>query len=127
MYRFFRGQVMYRIVFWFIVTIFVINAHPGKVFPKSTPESLDRLGTVTISGKTANAVCIAERHFEVTKSTIIVDMKGKDIQLSDLAVPCTAQIEYRLRMDEDPLALKITVKKLLQGATTKLPAPGSEG
>jgi len=126
MYRLHEGHVMHRIAFWFIVTIFVITVHPGTVFPKSAPQSLDRSGTVTISGKTADAVLISERHFAVTESTIIVDMSGKKIQLSDLAVPCNAQIEYRLRMDEDPLALKITVKKLLQGATTQWPAPGSE-
>ena len=127
MYRLHEGHVIYRIVFWFIVSVFIMTAHPGAVFPKSAPQSLDRLATVTISGKTADAVLVFERHFVITESTIIVNVKGKKIQLSDLAVPCNAEIEYRLRMDEDPLALKITVKKLLQGATTQWPASGSEG
>jgi hypothetical protein len=127
MYRFFKGQPLFRIAFWFIVPIFFITAYPDTVFPKRAPKSLDRSGTVMISGKTVDSVLISERHFAVTESTIIVNVRGKRIRLTDLAVPCEAQIEYRLRMDEDPLALKITVKKLLQGATEQLPAPGSEG
>ena len=127
MYRLHEDHVICRIVFWFIIPIFVITAHPGTVFPKSAPQSLDRLATVTISGKTADAVLVSERPFTIIESTIIVNVKGKKIQLSDLAVPCNAEIEYRLRMDENPLALKITVKKLLQGATTQWPASGSEG
>ena len=127
MYRFFKGQLICRIVLWFILAMFFVNAHPGVVFSKSQPQSLDRSAKLTISGKTADVIIIGERHFAVTETTVIIDMKGKKIRLSDLAVPCDAQIEYRLIMDEDPLALKITVKKLLQGATTRLPDSGSEG
>jgi hypothetical protein len=36
-------------------------------------------------------------------------------------------IEYRLIMDTDPLALKITVKKLLEGSTTRWSASVSKG
>jgi hypothetical protein len=117
MYRFFNGQVTYRMVLCFIVAVFIVTAHPGTGSPKSASKSLDRSATLTISGKTADTVLIAERHFAVTESTTIINIKGKKIRLSDLSVPCSAQIEYRLRMDEDPLALKITVKKVLQGTT----------
>ena len=121
-----EGHVIYRVVFWLIVPVFIITAHPGSIFPKSAPKSLDRSATVTISGKTADSVLVSERHFAVTGSTIIVSERGKRIELGDLAVPCNAQVEYRLRMDEDPLALKITVKKLLRGASKEWPASGSE-
>ena len=127
MYRFFKGQLICRIAFCFIIALFVIIAYPGTGFPESAQKSLDRSATLTISGKTADAVLIGERHFTVTEATVITDMKGKKIRLSDLAVPCNAQIEYRLIMDEAPLALKITVKKLLEGSTTRWTASVSEG
>jgi len=114
MERFFKGQVPCNLIFGFILALFVVTAHPGDVFSKSQPQSLDRSAKLTISGKTSDYVLIGERHFTVTEATVITDMKGKKIQLSDLAVPCEAQIEYRLIMDENPLALKIAVKKLLQ-------------
>jgi hypothetical protein len=122
-YRFFKD----RLAFWLIVPIFLITAYPGIASPRSTPQSLDRSGTLTITGKTAETVVVLERHFVVTETTIILNESGKKIRLGDLAVPCEAEIEYRLRMDEDPLALKITVRKLLEGATTRWSASGSEG
>jgi hypothetical protein len=127
MYRFFKGQLISRIAFWFILPMLVIIAYPDTGFSEPAQKSLDRSAKLTISGKTADAVLIGERHFTVTETTVIIDMKGKKIRLSDLAVPCDAQIEYRLIMDEDPLALKITVKKLLEGATTRWSASVSKG
>jgi len=127
MYRFFKGQLISRIAFWFIVPILVIIAYPDAGLSEPAQKSLDRSATLTISGKTADAVLIGERHFTVTEATVIIDMKENKIRLSDLAVPCEAVIEYRLIMDEDPLALKITVKKLLEGATTRWSASVSKG
>ena len=127
MYRFFKGQLICRIAFCFIVPIFVIIAYPGTGFSEPAQKSLDRSATLTISGKADDSILIGERHFTVTEATVIIDMKENKIRLSDLAVPCEAVIEYRLIMDENPLALKITVKKLLEGATTRWPASGSEG
>ena len=127
MYRFLKGQLICRIAFWFIVPMFLIIAYPDTTFSEPAQKSLDRSAKLTISGKTADAILIGERHFAVTEATVIIDMKEKKIRLSDLAVPCEAEIEYRLIMDEDPLALKITVKKLLEGSTTRWPASGSEG
>jgi hypothetical protein len=127
MYGFFKGQLICRIAYWFVVPLIVIIACPGTGFAEPAQKSLDRSATLTISGKTADAIIIGERHFTVTEATVIIDMKEKQIGLTDLAVPCDAQIEYRLIMDEDPLALKITVKKLLEGATTRWSASASEG
>jgi len=127
MYRFFKGQLICRIAFCFIVPIFVIIAFPDTGFSETAQKSLDRSATLTISGKTADYILIGERHFTVTKATVIIDMKENKIRLSDLAVPCEAVIEYRLIMDENPLALKITVKKLLEGATTRWSTSVSEG
>jgi hypothetical protein len=127
MYRFFKGQLICRIAFCFIVPIFVIIAYPDTGFSEPAQKSLDRSAKLTISGKTADAILIGERHFMVTEATVIIDMKEKKIRLSDLAVPCEAEIDYRLIMDEDPLALKITVRKLLEGSTTRWSASVSDG
>ena len=127
MYRFFKGQAIARIACWFIALLFVIIAYPDTGLSEPAQKSLDRSAKLTISGKTADAVLIGERHFTVTEATVITDMKGKKIRLGDLAVPCEAVIEYRLIMDEDPLALKITVKKLLEGSTTRWSASVSKG
>ena len=127
MYRFFKGQLISRIAFWFILPMLVIIAYPDTGLSEPAQKSLDRSAKLTISGKTDDAILIGERHFTVSESTVIINMKGKKIQLSDLAVPCDAQIEYRLIMDENPLALKITVKKLLEGSTTRWSASVSKG
>jgi hypothetical protein len=129
MYRLFKDQLICRIAFCLIIPLFVIIAYHGTGFPEPEPaqKSLDRSAALTIGGKTADYILIGERHFTVTEATVIIDVKGKKIRLTDLAVPCEAEVEYRLIMDEDPLALKITVKKLLQGATTRWSASDSEG
>jgi len=114
MERLFKGHVANRIAYGFILALFVVTADPGAVFSKGQPQSLDRSAKLTISGKTDDAVIIGERHFTVTEATVIIDMKAKKIRLRDLAVPCEAEVKYRLIMDEDPLALKIAVKKLLR-------------
>jgi hypothetical protein len=127
MYRFFKGQLICRIAFWFVIAMFVIIAYPDTGLSEPAQKSLDRSAKLTISGKTDDAILIGERHFAVTETTVIIDMKGKKIRLSDLAVPCEAEIEYRLIMDEDPCTLKITVKKLLEGSTTRWSASVSKG
>jgi len=119
MERLFKGHVANRIAYGFILALFVVTAYPGVVFSKGQPQSLDRSAKLTISGKTDDAVIIGERHFSVTEATVIIDMKGKKIRLSDLAVPCEAEVKYRLIMDEDPIALKIAVKKLLRPITNE--------
>ena len=73
---------------------------------------ITRSAVVTIMGKTTDAVTISERNFVVSESTVIVDVSGEKISLNDLAVPCTAEVKYQLRMDKDPLCLQIHVQKL---------------
>ncbi|NVL92102.1 MAG: hypothetical protein HWN71_03595, partial [Desulfobacterales bacterium] len=75
-------------------------------------------GLVKIDGKTNTAIIVKERHFSVTELTTILDVKGKKIQLDDLPIPCKAKIRYRLRMDQDPEALKVVVKKAFRGSST---------
>ena len=74
--------------------------------------AITRSAVVTIMGKTTDAVTISERDFMVSGETVILNEMGEKIDLNDLAVPCTAEVEYQLRMDKSPLCLRIYVKKL---------------
>jgi hypothetical protein len=75
-----------------------------------SPVELVRSASVTIQGKSNDAVIASERHFIVTESTTILDANGNKIALSELPIPCNGEIEYQLRMDEDPLCLRIMLK-----------------
>jgi len=80
-----------------------------------------------IEGKTGDAVLVGERRFLVTEATTILTIEGEKIQLSALPVPCKAEITYQLRMDQDPVTLKISIKQLLRGSSKMWPPPRSEG
>jgi len=68
--------------------------------------------TLIIQGKGEDAVFAGERRFVVTDKTIILDISGQAVDLSELIVPCEAEIKYRLEPSEqDPECLKITVKR----------------
>jgi hypothetical protein len=91
--------------------LFFLVSTPVTGFAKSPPKGLIRSGLVKTDGKANTALIVKERHFSVTESTTILDNKGKKIQLDNLPIPCKAKTRYRLRMDQDPEALKVVVKK----------------
>ena len=100
-----------RIYAGFILLMFFSLLQPlGSAIGSS--HAVTRSAVMTIMGKTSDAVISSERHFLVSESTVIFDESGQRIGLDDLAVPCTAQVKYQLRMDKSPLCLKIYVKKL---------------
>jgi len=76
---------------------------------------------VRIDGKTANSIIVSERHFRVTERTSILDPRGLRIPLDALPIPCEAELHYRLRMDEDPLLLKVLIQKIPPGASPVWP------
>ncbi|MBW2108167.1 MAG: hypothetical protein JRI36_05805 [Deltaproteobacteria bacterium] len=99
-----------------VIAIFLVIGFvtPAGIFARGTAApatSLVRTGTMTIEAKTDDAVISGERHFVVTDSTSIIDANGNPIQLADFPVPAKARIRYRLRMDQDPLCLKIEIKQ----------------
>jgi len=61
-----------------------------------------------------NSIVMGTDRYIVTKSTVILDMIGKKITLCDLPLPCKAEVEYRLRINDAPICLKIVVKRLLE-------------
>ncbi len=95
------------LVIVFLIT-FLLSA-PAMVVAQDPPKEGIRSGTMTIKDKTDKAIVVGERHFLVTEDTTILDVKGEKIQLKELTIPSYAKIEYQLRMDEDPLCMKITI------------------
>jgi hypothetical protein len=123
---YYRGQSIYKISLCLVFSLLFLLL-PVTGFSESLPKGLLRSGFVIIQGKTVDAIIVSERHFVVTEATTIVTMEGEKIQLSALPVPCKAEITYLLRMDQDPVTLKISIKQLLRGSSKTWPPPGSEG
>jgi hypothetical protein len=98
----------------FLVACLLFAAAAFAQSPSST--GLVRSGLMTIEGKSNDAVISGERHFVVTETTAILDVTGKRIELSDLAVPCEVEVKYELKMDQDPLCLRIKIRSLPEGS-----------
>jgi hypothetical protein len=123
---FYRGQSIYKISLCLVFSLLFLLL-PVTGFSESLPKGLIRSGSVIIQGKTSDAIIVSERHFVVTEATTIVTMEGEKIQLSALPIPCKAEITYQLRMDQNPVTLKISIKQLLRGSSKTWPPPRSEG
>ena len=121
-----RGYAMQKALLWFVFLALFSLFRPSPGLSESPGRNLIKSGSVMIEGKTADAVVVGERHFLVTEATTIRDVKGKTIDLSALPIPCKAEISYRLRMDEDPVALSISIKQIPKGASEIWPLSGSE-
>ena len=110
MNKFYKVHYLKRIYTGLILLMFFSLLQPISSAIGSS-HAVTRSAVMTIMGKTSDAIVISERSFIVSKTTAIFDESGKQIGLNDLAVPCLAVVEYQLRMDQDPLCLKILVKK----------------
>lgn len=106
-----KPVVLYPIL---LVTCLLFAATALAQSPSST--GLVRSGSMTIEGKSNDAIISGERRFVVTETTAIVDVTGKRIELSDLPVPCEVEVKYELKMDQDPLCLRIKVTSLPEGS-----------
>ena len=126
MSKFHRGHCIQLIVLLAVFLMVFLLFNPVIGFAQSPQMGLKRSGSVKIEGKTIDAIIVAERHFIITESTTIMDINGKEIQLNDLPIPCEAKIQYRLRMDQDPVTLKIIIKRVLPGSSTAWTSQVSE-
>lgn len=88
----------------------------GTIAPSGEMDRFIKSVSGTIELKTDTAVVMMERSYTVTEETIIQDRRGEEITLSRLPTPCEAEVKYQLKMDQDPLCLKIVVKKLKRKA-----------
>lgn len=114
--------------FFHLLTILLVAGAFLAVYPLNAL-SQDRSGgpqssaTLTILGKAPDSISAVEWQCEVTEETVIIDVEGEEITLADLPVPCTAKIEYQLRMDQDPVAKSITIQRISKGATKAWSSP----
>jgi hypothetical protein len=115
MLPFHNDQCLRRIFLWLglLILLLVLLFNPAVGFGETSSSGIVRSGLVEIRGKTSNTLVVGERHFLVAQSTSILDINGKEIPLIDLRVPCEAEMEYRLTMDQDPVALRVVVKRFL--------------
>ena len=91
------------------VVVLCLLAGPASSFDD---KGVLRTGYVRVDAKDTSSVTIGERQFLVTATTLILDRHGKQIPLIDLAIPCEANLQYRLRMDKDPVIERLAVVKL---------------
>ena len=91
------------------IIVLCLLAGPALSFDEN---GMLRTGYVRIDAKDTSSVTIGERQFRVTGSTLILDRHGKQIPLIDLAIPCEANLQYRIRMDKDPVIERLAVVKL---------------
>jgi hypothetical protein len=120
MIKYLRGHMSRPIVLWvvFLLLLFFLISKPAIGFSESLPKGFLRTAIVEVRGKTHHSIFVGERHFLLTEKTTFLDLNGKNMELGDLAVPCKADITYLLRMDEDPLLLKVVVKELYPESLT---------
>lgn len=100
------------VVTWIAIVMVLSLAIADNVLAErpSSPARLIRSGSMTIEGKSDDAIISGERRFVVGESTTILDAYGKRIGLADLSVPVKAEVQYELKMDQDPLCLRIVIK-----------------
>ena len=120
MFKSLRGYCSRPIVLWvvFLLLLFFLISKPVIGFPESTPTGLSSTALVMINGKTHNTIIVSERHFELKDETTILDIYGKNIELDDLPIPCTADMEYILRMDQNPVVQKVVVREVFPNSST---------
>lgn len=120
MFKSLRGYCSRPIVLWvvFLLLLFFLISKPVIGLPESTPTGLSRTALVMIDGKTHSTIMVTERHFELTEKTTILDIYGKNIELDDLPIPCTADMEYILRMDQNPVVQKVVVREVFPNSST---------
>lgn len=90
------------------------NTEEGSIGPTKTAE-------VTIQKKTRGGFLTKElRLVRISRHTEYTDKKGKKVDFESFAAPCRAVIVYEPEPKGDPVAVSVTVKELLPGATSLL-------
>jgi hypothetical protein len=103
----------YLIQWVFLLIIFGWST-PVLCVERNTEEISEIIEPALIKSKGDNGVTINSRRYGISKSTIILDLMGKEIPLCDLPIPCEALVEYRMIAGQDPVCLRIEVKRLLE-------------
>ena len=106
-----KDNALIKSVIFFLFTTFLFHGSAFAQSPFVGPSPLGPIQSesVTITGKSNEAVWIKERIFLVTKETRIMDAEGNSIPLNRLPIPCEANIKYDFGKKQDPVCLKISV------------------
>jgi hypothetical protein len=104
-----------------LVFLLIIFGSPALALcmDENTEEKTEMFKSALIKDKGDNGVSIDGRRYRVTESTIILDLLGKKIPLCDLPVPCEALVEYRMIAEQDPVCLRIEMRRLLEDSKDK--------
>ena len=99
-----------------LVFLLIIFAWPAVAhsMDNNTEKKDEIFESTLIKDKGDYGVLIDGRRYRVTESTIIFDILGKKIPLCDLPIPCEALVEYRVVEEQNPICLRIEVKRLLE-------------
>lgn len=97
-----------------VIILLLLIPAPTVVFAEEapTPPEAPISATVKILAKGNNFIVTSEHHFIVTKKTAIRDLSGRTIKLSELPVPCDAQITYQIGPDQTPFCLAIKLQRI---------------
>lgn len=100
----------------FLAFLLVLFLWPAETFSmdNNTGNKDEIFESTLIKDKGDYGIHIDGRQYRITESTIILDLLGKRIPLCDLPVPCEALVEYRVVDGQNPIGLRIEVKRLLE-------------
>lgn len=108
----------------------VVFALPAAIAAQEEATNYEHVATISntasIATKTPESILVGQRRFVVTEATEVWDGPQRKIHLKDLPVPCRAVIHYAAVKTWDPHVLKIEIKSILPGASTKWSASSPE-
>ena len=114
MENFFNHKFNRHVFPWMFFLIIFGSPMSVLCMDRNTEEKIEILEPALIKSKGDNGVIIDGRRYEISESTIILDLLGKEILLCDLPIPCEALVEYRMITERDPVCVRIEVKRLLE-------------
>ncbi len=116
----FRKNVLNRYAeHW--VLLFLIFGLPSMVLgiDANPDEQIEAIQSALVKDKGDDDILIKGQRYNVTESTLIFDILGKEILLCDLPTPCEALVEYQKIKGLDPICLRIEVRRLLEDSKDK--------
>ncbi len=107
---------LYGVIILFFVALFIGQARAEE--EAESPAVLERTAVISAKEMTraSGYVTIDGAHFRVNKETVIIGLRGTNISLNSLMVPCRARIIF-VPDHTAPLLKEIRVLRHLTGAS----------
>lgn len=117
-------MVMAAVIVFTICTFVTLSLHADNL--QSEPSQRPTKESIVIKKKSQTHIeDTAYRQYQVSKRTLIMGADGKQVKYSDMAVPCEAEVHYRLENgNRNLLLVKITLIK--PGAESAFPTAVAE-